>query len=135
MPEDRHEVLDDEGVVDQGREEDEEKKKVDRRFLKLESTKIKIGYAKSFLVQADPFRIVSQIVVILVTGPNVGSSTEGSTMASLPIAGLPMPYLLMVGLPMASIFMSNLHMAGLPIAGPLRIVSQIVVILVIGSNV
>jgi uncharacterized metal-binding protein YceD (DUF177 family) len=39
VPEDCHEVLDDEGVVDQGREEDEEKKKVDRRFLKLESKK------------------------------------------------------------------------------------------------
>ncbi len=46
MPEDRHEVLDDEGVVDQGGEEDKEEKKVNRRFLKLESKKIKIGYAK-----------------------------------------------------------------------------------------
>ncbi len=39
MPEDRHEVLDDEGVVDEGGEEDEEQKKVDRRFLKLEIKK------------------------------------------------------------------------------------------------
>ncbi len=118
MPEDRHEVLDDEGVVDQGREEDEEKKKVDRRFLKLESTKIKIGYAKSFLVQAGPFRIVSQIVVILVTGLNVGSPTEGSTLANLPIAGLPMPYLLMVGLPKASHYMTGLPSGRSPYSWP-----------------
>jgi hypothetical protein len=39
VPEDCHEVLDDEGVVHQGGEEDEEQKKVDRRFLKLESKK------------------------------------------------------------------------------------------------
>jgi hypothetical protein len=43
--------------------------------------------------------------------------------------------LLMAGLHMAGLFMAGLIMAGLPMTGPLRIVSQIVVILVTGSNV
>jgi hypothetical protein len=33
MPEDGHEVLDDEGVVDKGREEDEEEEKIHRCLL------------------------------------------------------------------------------------------------------